>query len=477
MEFAFPVCVIAKISRACLDRAPLRIAIAGAEAVLLPLASFRSGVQNPAMLPAFKKLVRFRTLTILPLILCATVFATPAFAEQSRLAPASALTNWQVALNCFQKAGASIGENKFDRARTELAAASTKLALPYSTVAAQFVTRLDSAIAISPDPKNAKRLKATVMLCAELRAYDVAVRLQSAASSAEDLEDDLTYPWRLFEAGNTKAALIEYKRKLAEETVDTFADYYREQIRLAEQRADNRTNVHFSLDLVRFHYLKGYEENADSLSAVQELHRVLPHAVNAKEALAVVEAIISRLGSLGDELGRDAWEDRLLSEFKTQPGACANVLLERGLRAFGKKDYPQTLTLLRQVCSEYSNTLAYGDAQYTVGLALQQQEKFDEAVEEYHKIFPSNVRDYDLDPDKSDDCKNYRHRAALRISECYAAKKDFARAISYAEQAKERYVYVSYCENCLKASKAHLDNRIKELRALAESQPSVPKTK
>ena len=442
---------------------------------LLPLARFQSGVQNSAMLTKSPKFARLQIVTLLMLIVCAIALVTPAPADQARADSSSALTNWQAALRSFQKTGASIGEDKLDRARTELAAASTNLAPPYSTMATQFATRLASAIATSPDAKNPGRLKAMVKLCADLRAYDVALRLQSAASSAEELTDDLTYAWRLFEAGNTKAALTEYKHKLAEETVDTFADYYREQIRLAEQRAENLTNVQFSLDLVRLHYLKGLEEKADSLSAIQELHRVLPHARNATQAVAVVEAIISRLTDLGDENGRDAWEGKLLSDFKTQSEACASVRLERGLRAFASKDYPKALTLLRQVCAEYPDALSYGDAQYTVALALQQQGKFDEAVEEYRKIFPSKVRDYDLDPEKSDDCKNYRHRAALRISECYAAEKDFTMALSYAEQARDRYTYVSYCKNCLAENKQYLETRISELRAALGKQ-SPPAT-
>jgi len=426
------------------------------------------------MLTVFPKFAHLRTVTMLTGLFCATAFLTPAFADEIRADSASALTNWQAALKSFQQAGASLGEAKPDRARIELAASSTNLASPYSLMATQFATQLDSAIATSSDPKNPKRVKAVVKLCAELRAYDVAVRLQTAASSAEELADDLTYAWRLFEAGNLKAALAEYKRKLAEETVDTFADYYREQIRLAEQRAGHQTNVQFSLDLVRLHYLKGLEEKADSLSAVQELYRVLPHAADATQGVAVVEAMISRLTVLGDEPGRDAWEDKLLTDFKTQTEACANVRLERGLRAFTGKDYPKALTLLRQVCAEYPDALAYGDAQYSLALVLQQQGKFDEAVAEYGKIFPSKVRDHDLDPEKSDDCKNYRHRAALRIAECYAAKADFTQALSYAEQARDRYTFVSYCKTCLAENKAFVEGRIHELReALAKQSPAV----
>lgn len=414
--------------------------------------------------------------TILVVMGCAPAFVTSALAGQSPTVAVGALTNWQVALKCFQNAGASIGQDKPDQARVELTAAATNLPPPYSTMAAQLATQLGSALGPSADPKSPKRVKALMKLCAELRAYDVALRLQSATSSAEDLEDDPTYAWRLFETGQLPAALAEYQRKLAAETVENFADYYRDTIRLVEQRATNLTSVPFALQLVRLHYLKGLEEKADSLSALQELYRVLPHATQPTQGVVVVEAIISRLIHLGDDLGRDAWEDRLLSEFKSSPEACASVRLERGLRAYASKDYPKALALLRPVCAEHPDTRAYGDAQYTVALALQQQGKLAEAVAEYKKIFPSKVRDHDLDLEKSDDCKNYRHRAALRISECYATQANFAEAISYVEQARDRYLFNSYCKNCIKDNKAFLETRIAELRALlAQQSPASAK--
>ena len=424
------------------------------------------------MLPAPPKFSRFLMVKILLCIFCATRLVTAAPVEPSRTGRSGALTNWQAALRSFQKIGTHIGDNNFDQARTELNAASTHLAPPYDTMAATFATRLASVLATSPDLKNPARLKATIELCADLRAYDVALRLQSATSNAEDLADDPTYAWRLFESGNIKAALTEYRRKLAEETIENLADYYREQIRLVEQRANNLTNVQFSLEFVRGHYLKTYEEKADSLSAIQELNRVLPFARDAAQSVKVVEAIINRLSNLGDENGREAWEDKLLLDFKTLPQACANVHLERGLRAFAQRDFSKTLTLLRRVCAEFPDTLAWGDAQYTVALVLQQQQKFDEAMAEYQKIFPSKVRDHDLDPEKSEDCKNYRHRAAIGISECFAAKKDFAQALSYAEQARDKYKFDSFCKNCLKENKESMEIRINALRdAVAKTAP------
>ena len=90
---------------------------------------------------------------------------------------------------------------------------------------------------------------------------------------------------------------------------------------------------------------------------------------------------------------------------------------------------------------------------------------------EYAKLFPSQVNDYALNPESSEDCKNYRFRAALRISGCYEARKDLAQALQYAELARDRYKFVSYCKTCMQDTKESLDKRIAQLKeAVAKNQ-------
>ena len=139
------------------------------------------------------------------------------------------------------------------------------------------------------------------------------------------------------------------------------------------------------------HYLKGFEGKADLLCALRELNRVLPYAKDPKDGLAVYRTIIQRLSSLNDDGGRDAWEDKVLRDFKSDADACAEVYLNRGIRAYLQNDFPQALVFFRKVCREYPNSEFYGDAQYDVGSTLQDQKKYDEAIEEYSKLFTSNV--------------------------------------------------------------------------------------
>ena len=400
-----------------------------------------------------------------------TVFCFWALATTLSASPA--LTNWQVARVVFQQAGAAITESNLVPARVQLAAASTNLPVPYRAMATGFSAQLEAAARLPNDKETPSRSRALVELCAALGAYDRALKLQAGFSTAEDLQDDPAYAWRLFETGQVEAALAEYRRRIKDELVDTFADHFREQLRLLNQRATNRTDVIFSLRLVKEHYLRGFEEKADFFGALQELNRVLPSAKNSGEAVLVIAEIIQRLSALSDTAGRDAWEDQLLARHASEIAACANVHLERGSRAFSAGNYSAAMASLRKVATEYANTPAWGDAQYTLALVHQTEARYTEAIAEYQKIFPSPVRDHEMDVNKSDDAKNYRHRTALRIAECYAAQNDFANALSYAEAARDKYPYVSYCKNCLRDAQDSLLKYIGELKAKLAAPPAA----
>ena len=118
------------------------------------------------------------------------------------------------------------------------------------------------------------------------------------------------------------------------------------------------------------------------------------------------------------------------------------------------------------MCREYPNSEFYGDAQYNIGSTLQAQKKYDEAIEEYAKLFTSNVDEYKLVPGTSEDYKLYRHKAALRTSECYESKQDYARALQYAELAINQYKPLSWCSTCLKTAREALEKRINKLQEL-----------
>jgi len=405
------------------------------------------------------------------LSLCVLVFPKLAPAAPLDTPGAAALTNWQVALSSFQKAGAFIGQGKYAQAKTELASSTTNLPAPYGNMASEYRTRLEGALKQSSKDQRVLQLQAFVELCAELRAYPAAVQLMARLRKADpdDAETvDQALPWRLLESGDVKAALAKYQRKETEEHVEMWKSYYRKQIDLIRRRPTNLANVEFATEYVREHYLTGYEEKADAFSALKELSRSLPHAKNAKETLAVYQFIIKNLVALDDEPGIEAWENKVLSEFKSDREASAGVILDRGLRAYTKKDYPGALAIFRKICSEYPDTLAYGDAQYDAGLVLHDQQKYAEAIAEYDRLFLSQVNDAMAESSSSEDAKNYRYKAALRISECYESQKDYARALQYAELARDRYKFIGWCKICIDSARTQLEARIGRIEALAK---------
>lgn len=396
-------------------------------------------------------------------IVALVAFLFVASARAGAVTEASASTNWQTAAASLKNAGTLIGRDNYAQARAALSSASTNLAAPYNAMATDALGRLDSALKIS-DTNDWKRLDTLIQLCTDLRACDAAVRLQARQEKDAD-DSDVGAAWRLLEAGDTKAALVEYQRKLAHEEVETWQQYWKEQIHLIEQRGANQTNVPFTLELVREHYLKGYEAKGDVFSALQELTRVLPYAHGSKEQVQIHQQIIKNLDALGDEAGRTAWEEKILREFKTDPEASAGVYLDRALRAYDRKDLVEAMSLCRKICADYPQTAAYGDAQYTIALILQQQHQYDAAIAEYEKLLASKVEDYTPPGEGGGDYKCYRFRAAMGICTCYEVKGDFVKALEYTKLARDRYKYLSWCKSCMAEMTDNVALRISQLEA------------
>src|SRR5262249_40647267 len=154
------------------------------------------------------------------------------------------------------------------------------LPAPYRAMASEYLERLEAALKLPPSKKkDARQATALLQLCWDLHAYPAAVQWLGPVRKTFADEDDPeggSAPWLLLESGNTKEALKAYERKLGEQHVEIWKDYYKKQIQLVHQRATNMNNAAFSAEFVREHYLKGFEEKADCLGSLQELNRALP---------------------------------------------------------------------------------------------------------------------------------------------------------------------------------------------------------
>jgi TolA-binding protein len=396
------------------------------------------------------------------------IAASAAFAAQSSTPNSSDLIEWQSADSLFQKAGNCIGQGEIEQAKKELTSRAGTLAAPYKKMASDFTGKLDAGVKLSTNAQDPKRVAALVDLCSQLRAHKAALQLQLKTATAADLADDALYAWRLVESGDVKAGRAEYARKLSAEIIETWQEYYQKQIRLLDERATNMTQVRFVLDWVNQRYLKGMEAEADLFGSLRELTRVVPNVKTSKEAALVFPLIMQCLGALGDESGREAWQKKFLTDFGSDPEVAAGVYIDQARKAYRDKNVKGAQELFQKVCSEYPDSSAYGDAQYGLGLMLQEQQQCDRAIVEFSKIFPSKVNDYALDPDNNQDCTNYRFKAALRISECFESSKDFVHALEYAKLANDRYKFMSYCKDCLTQTRRNVEDRVRRLEEAAK---------
>ena len=372
-----------------------------------------------------------------------------------------ALTNWLAAQSTFERAGSLLGDEKWDSARAALLAARTNLPAPYSGLSTQLAQRLE---VILREPASGGRTERTALLCADLQAFDAAIKVRHVKPILGEDEDDDGGAWWLFERGDMKAALSRYQQRLSQERISVYKDYYRKQVTMIEGWADNAMNPDFVLGVVRERHMKGFERKADPWGALRQLNHVLPRVGTSTNGAKIYEQIIICLSALGDEAGRDAWENKLVADFKSDPEACAGVYYDRGVRAYHQHhDLEGSIRWMRKLCAECPTATLWGDGQYSMGLILQDEKKFDEAIAAFAAIFTSKVNDYQLEQGSSEDCKNYRYKAALRVSECYESKQDLARALEFARQAKEKYPFISYCSLCQQQTRAFTDKRIAEL--------------
>ena len=392
--------------------------------------------------------------------------------EPPRPAADPALTNWLAATTAFQRAGALIGGAKYPQARSELESDKAKLPAPYAAMAEDFRARLNSALGLSTNSVDARRDAALLGLCTDMRAYAAALELQRrGTTNVDELGDEALYAWRLAESGDTKAALAEYRRRFTSELVEYFQTNWQDQIQFLEQRPANLTNTQFSVALVKGRYLKGLEAPRDYFGALTELTRVAPFARSGAAAAPVYQLISKCFDGLSDDAGQEAWQEKFLQSFKSDPEVCGLVYVDRGQRASIRKDMKSAETQFRIVTDRYTNSSVYGDALYGLGWVLQEEQRYDEAMPEYQKLFSANVNEGLLDPETSDDYPNYKFKAAMRISECFEAKKDLPDALKYALQARDRFVFISYCKDCTAKTRANVADRVATLeKALKNPQ-------
>jgi tetratricopeptide (TPR) repeat protein len=184
--------------------------------------------------------------------------------------------------------------------------------------------------------------------------------------------------------------------------------------------------------------------------SLEELHRLLPKAKTPAQRFVIYWRTSGELETLGDYEGRDAWEEKILRDFKDDPNACATVFLDRGTRACRAKDWTKALEIFRRICRDYRKSDAWPEAQRQIGVILQRQKKYDEAIAAYRELMPDKTKKVDAD-----------FLEAGRITRCYETKGDFVSALEWVqaiETAHDNQPVIG-CLNCYIGVKASLTLR------------------
>ena len=110
-----------------------------------------------------------------------------------------ALTNWQAAYSCFQKAGAMAARKEYQQAQAQLSGCATNLSEPYDRLAKHFLIQLD-LVSKGTAADESSRMDAVADICTRMHAYKEAAELKAAAGTEPPKDgegDDDLRAWRL----------------------------------------------------------------------------------------------------------------------------------------------------------------------------------------------------------------------------------------------------------------------------------------
>jgi len=382
--------------------------------------------------------------------------------EFSELSPKEELLNrWQMALTEFREVAGMVARQTFTAAGARLNILAQELPAPYNEYARAIrQERLENLI--QSEQRGFKQLEGYRLYlklgqtCADLGHRELAVNLLHLGLAvgpfeereAHTLADDLR-PFAL-----TELELTAFARKSPHPAALAY----------------------FRLSLAALRDAKGGSPVQDAntrrpslgmvLSSLAARHRALTADSPDEERLAVYEATIAALNASAQRAERDAWQTRLLIEFRHAHDACAPVYFERGVRAHWAGQREAALVSFQKLCRHHASSAHYGRALYHVGQILQERGQISEAIDAYQRVFAT--RDEDVLPGNSlmSMVSELRHETALRLAECFAERNDPARALAWIETMKARYPVRDLTSACDELVRAH--ENVFEAQVLAQ---------
>ncbi len=378
-----------------------------------------------------------------------------------------ALYRWKEVRDSFQKAGRLIGEERLEEAQEILLSVKQVSQKGYTLRADMHLLRLHSAMhAQDSDPKSPfyspnARCERLVNACYKLEAYEAAIRWakkMSQANSSQAKRVAGVVGRCLHDMDKIEPALETYRALLKSASVVDVERRIEQTMQLRRQREEKTKDLDSIIEVARKDYSEGY--NHRLFRALELLESALPMVKTNKERQRLYRHICQCLYFAGDEEGRTAWENRLLKETKGDVEIAAAVAIERAQRAYHAKRYDDALRRYRDICKRFPASSQYGAAQFNVGVILKEQKKYDRAIAEYHVLIDSQVNDRDPGSNIMVAFRNYRHRAAVGVSNCYLQQRRYEKALEYAYLARDKHRYQSWCGTCLEDSRMSLQYHI-----------------
>jgi tetratricopeptide (TPR) repeat protein len=142
-------------------------------------------------------------------------------------------------------------------------------------------------------------------------------------------------------------------------------------------------------------------------------------------------------------------------------------LLEEGNKAYEAGDFSKAEARWAKIRACGRGSADWPKAVFNLGLLENRRKNFRQAIAYFDEVIQSHPNDKEPGGNIMETNRNYSHRSALAISECYEAMGAYRMALRYARLAKTTYPFYSWCGTCLQSENLAVNKRIAYLTARA----------
>jgi len=410
-----------------------------------------------------------------------TGFVAVGSASVQEVCPAEVASGkpWEECLSQLHQAAKLAHEGRVAEAEAVLERAGQQLPSPYAILSHMMRSAVVSQFSDISETMNYRFCAARAATMLQLGEPSLALHWAQQAAQLGDERpsiDRTHMAWKLAAVGRHAEAIAEYEKAIklwqkasSSATIEQEITERMEAIRAVSRDDSLATRLRF----IRVHYLGWNERGGYSgrgqrdLLALEQLATIFELTQEEADRRIIYDAMKICFKGIGDRESLARWEAKMLAEPWATPEDAAIKIAERAQQAWYSKDFAAAERQWRQIVEQYPQTKQFGIAQFNLGRALQVQRKYDAAIAEYEKLFPSRVNDREPGASVMETFRNYRHSAAFQISRCYEGKGDLSRALEWANEARDKYRFQSWCGTCSAQAAASVREHIVRLLRLA----------